>query len=1024
MQADITYILKNIMPNLIMHDANNFVSPRVENAIFELFEEKHKSKIKVNWLENYSGIKSRVAVQNKFEFLDDIFKCEFEAVEGKLKKDRNIDTPQYTLEDYLSTYSYKFDCEASEGLFVRIYHNLLGDKGLDYLKPQVPFIDSIGKRRRIDFVITGELKYAIEIEGKTYHDPSAISENKHDDDVFRQQSLSEQGYKVIRITYNLLANTNLQKEHLMNEFFKDSILRKLIEKKPNITEVDERMVDLVAFYNEDFPSFQLNVLRIFAENPDLLQEKHLNIKISKSDNGLLTLAIADFIELLEKIIDFYDLQIELPEIRIITDHSTSHSYRSIIKKYFQNDNYFNDYIDSTIAGKYKSNQIFIENADKKEATLNPEISINENNIILATTNETDFLPYTEIYDKIKYFAEDNLSIIYPPNPKADVIEYFLLRLFGFTELREGQKEILKNVISGKNILAVLPTGYGKSLCFQLPAMLIPGMAIVVTPLKSLMFDQVLSLENFGFKNTAFISSQLDFSEKEELSTKIKANKIKILYISPERFQSRKFLAEMQAFLERGIINYFIIDEAHCISEWGHDFRLSYLSLKIIVERLKRSNLQSNIPIIALTGTASLAVKNDIIEVLGLNNEEVLPSRMMNRKELSFEVVKTNGENIADKISSYIIDKLPKILKIDLFKSKNETYADAGIIFTITSGTTQSFSALDMHKSIQGRLPGKAKARYYFSKAPTICPIHQTYNVEKFYNKCAKCHSPFKQDKKACPKCKSMEKYFVKSKFYCPECNKEYNYNESYYENAEWEKEKLKIQKDFKKNKFPVLVATKGFGMGIDKPNIRFVVHNTMPISLEGYYQEAGRAGRDKQKAHSVIFHIAPHENCLKEFIYGTKSYRPPCMGNGARIKSYCAYGLPTKCDYGRQFFFIDNNFSRRTLKDGITNHIIKHHYDKYGYAEINDYDDIDKMVDFYYAYIKKTETEIYFENDDNGKNSKNHVEKIIHRFCQLGILDDYNVEYTPRHFFNLTYNQYNEVSIRKNLELQLKKTNR
>lgn len=332
-----------------------------------------------------------------------------------------------------------------------------------------------------------------------------------------------------------------------------------------------------------------------------------------------------------------------------------------------------------------------------------------------------------------------------------MLETQLKKYFHFSKFLPGQKEIVESIMKGNDIVALMPTGGGKSLCYQLPAILGDKISIVISPLIALMKDQIDSLNARGIAAT-FINSALNGAEVEKRMADIKAGKIKILYIAPERFANPGFMG----FFKDLDVHLFAVDEAHCVSQWGHDFRPDYLALKDRIRELKKRPI-----VAAFTATATPEVKDDISKRLELNNPEIF-IRGFDRPNLKFFVQKDLAQN----------QRLREALRI--VRSIN----GSGIVYTITRKETES------------------AAQFFLENGIEAAPYHAGMRPEK----------------------------------------------------------RSRVQNDFMENKFKVIVATIAFGMGIDKADIRFVVHAGMPSSLEGYYQEAGRAGRDGDLAYCILLH--------------------------------------------------------------------------------------------------------------------------------------------------------------------------
>ena len=327
------------------------------------------------------------------------------------------------------------------------------------------------------------------------------------------------------------------------------------------------------------------------------------------------------------------------------------------------------------------------------------------------------------------------------------MENLLKKYFGYETFRPLQKEIIERVLAGGDSLVLMPTGGGKSLCFQLPALILQGVAIVISPLISLMKDQVDSLVTNGI-SADFINSSLTPAKIAEVMDKASAGKLKIIYIAPERLNVHGF----EDFLHSLCINVIAIDEAHCISQWGHDFRPDYRNLKVL-----RQNFPG-IPIIALTATATEDVREDIVKQLSLEKHKMFISSF-NRPNLSYEV-------------------MPK---------------------------KDSFSSI---LDLVGEHKNSSVIIYCFSRNDTETMVEK------------------------------LNRHGLKVVAYHAGLN------------AKTRKEN---QEKFIKDQVNIIVATIAFGMGIDKPDVRLVIHHSLPKSIEGYYQETGRAGRDGLPARCVLF---------------------------------------------------------------------------------------------------------------------------------------------------------------------------
>lgn len=372
----------------------------------------------------------------------------------------------------------------------------------------------------------------------------------------------------------------------------------------------------------------------------------------------------------------------------------------------------------------------------------------------------------------------------------DDAKKLLKRYYGYDSFREGQEKVINSILTGNDTFGIMPTGAGKSICYQIPALLLSGITIVVSPLISLMKDQVDSLNNIGIK-AAFINSSLDQYEVQERILMAVSGYIKLLYVAPERLESDSFCE----LLKTMSVSMIAIDESHCVSQWGHDFRPSYRTIAPLIRNLFPRPIIS-----AFTATATEEVKTDIVKLLELKNPNIYATGF-DRENLFFSVIR--GENKKDYLLKYVEDNKESV----------------GIIYAATRKEVDSIHELLTSKG---------------------------YSVGKYHA----------------------------------------GLNDS---------DRVKAQEDFLYDNINIIVATNAFGMGIDKSNVRYVIHYNIPKNMEAYYQEAGRAGRDGEPSECVLL-FGAQDIMLQKFLIEQSIFSEDRRINEyRRLQDMVDYCHTTKC---------------------------------------------------------------------------------------------------------------------------------
>lgn len=622
--------------------------------------------------------------------------------------------------------------------------------------------------QQVDFYLP-QAKLVIEIDGQQHklEEVTRVSDSKRD------TYLSAKGITTIRITtkelrdgtYNAKVETillHLERYEKLLNFYKNAC-RKLEENNMSEEEIKTKLLPTAII------RFQVLLIELLTHKYLTLDEDwNFNILAHEDLHDFAELAINDLLIWIDKLWQLKNKQeLKKPNFNIAITNDKA-NFQPTTKAINIDFSLFKRYTDEN---KISDDVIFVR-------TDYFDIVKDKNYFRVSTT------------EPINYNVTDE---------DKTTLEFFLDNIFDKPSFREGQFPIISNALNRKDTIGLLPTGGGKSLCYQLPCLLQPSINFVVCPIKSLMYDQNDNLVKTLVTNVSFITSDLEADEKREIEKNFEQGRYLFVWISPEKFQIPSFRDKISAIVANFSIAYAVVDEVHCLSEWGHDFRTSYLNLAKTIDKLspKDENGEGKIKFIGLTATASVNVLKDIkIEFSRqkqrLEDENIKSLLDYSRKELQFEVIDDNGNK-----SQKLRELLEDLKDTESFTENDEK---AGLIFT----------------------PNVNGAYGCYNVANTLNTIYQN-KVGWFSGDI--------------PKRDVYDERTGRKTGTEPVMNR-----------ADFNKYKQQIQKDFKENKYQLLVATKAFGMGIDKQNIFYTFHYGLPSSVEALYQEAGRAGRwDKRK---------------------------------------------------------------------------------------------------------------------------------------------------------------------------------
>jgi ATP-dependent DNA helicase RecQ len=569
---------------------------------------------------------------------------------------------------------------------------------------------------------------------------------------------------------------------------------------------------------------QKTVVHLLFEGKLNLSEKEWNIAILEKDIPCGKLAFDDLKMLLTSLFDLKGESVSFPKINLFIE-SNKRFDNSKLKWSNQIDRNkkYNLFIDISVLQRSGltaiDKTILADTSVLIRSSHSPKTSR-----VFKTTKLISYKPVGERNMRLNVFNEDEVQV--------KILEYFVQSIFRKTGFRSGQVEIINRAIQTKSVIGLLPTGSGKSLTYQLAALLQPGMTIVIDPIKSLMKDQFEGLLKNGIDGALYINSSLNQKERKIAIEKIKNANTLFAFVSPERLQDNTFRKELleTSNLNNHYFSYCVIDEAHCVSEWGHDFRTSYLRLGDNARNYCISKEREPLPFFALTATASYDVLSDIQRELDIPEETaIVRLENFDRPELQFKIIEIVADidpekGLGDWTNKQALGEAKQFALVQQLNAIPNYYQTFSEDESIIDEAKKAFNGKDIR--LENFLPNN----FYDQQGKesnaglVFCP-HRNWYYGVINN--------------AANLTKHFEKLKIGTFLGSDGVQERDNENE-------------KNQSGFVNHHLDLLVATKAFGMGIDKANIRYVTHFNYPSSIESYYQEAGRAGRDRKLALGII----------------------------------------------------------------------------------------------------------------------------------------------------------------------------
>lgn len=736
--------------------------------------------------------------------------------------------PTLTADDVARTREAALGSDAEKEFYQQALPTLAGPWAPQVVEPQRP-LDTITApdqahqfaRQHVDFAVelplmpTHDAGLVIEIDGKRYH--SEAGQQKLD--AKRDDACTKAGWAYVRIPARDAAHPSSEAADRIRSHFQGpyaTVLNDNYESPLYASEEGRRWLT-AALAPVLVARIQKTLVHLMRCGVLRLERPQWRIAVVERDIGGARLAVEDLKELLDRLFILRGLDEHLPKIDLRVYRSRSTPQMAPTSSMEEPDGWLEDeserfnaevILDASILMRKGLRSLTSEQVDRLGhqavvASIRSSYSQRAEPVVAAGRPIQYSVPAPP-GDRAVTAADEQ------EEPQVAALLYLVQNLFRKTGYRPNQIDILCESLRGKDVIGLLPTGAGKSLTYQLSALLQPGITLVVAPLKSLMQDQHANLQEAGIERTSFINSTLSTGERKRAVLDLKRGRHQFVFVSPERLQIKEFRDTLSALDVP--VAYCVVDEAHCVSEWGHDFRTAYLRLGDNA-RTFCTTLWDELPIIALTGTASFDVLADVRRELGFGEDtRTVTPESMEREELKFEVVHVPPPTLDASQQGDYWDIRNAVIDQKLSALSSLTQELPKWFEGWEDNDVESFYRPEGPQTNSGLLfVPHANGAFGVQSAATTLTM-------------------------AMPSLRGHTGTFASS-------NVEQN-----------DDDLIRTQDQYKANELSALVATKAFGMGIDKPNIRYVVHLNMSQSIESYYQEAGRAGRDKEEARCIILY--------------------------------------------------------------------------------------------------------------------------------------------------------------------------